>query len=415
MALGATRSLELSEKAGYVLGRELRALGINLNFAPSVDVNLTPINPGIGIRSFGEDPHAVAEMGAAMIRGMQNEGLLACAKHFPGQGDVSSDTHHGDAISAHTLSRLEAVELLPFRRAIQQNVASILTTHTIFSGIDPEHPATLSRKVMQGLLREKMGFDGLTLTDAMDMYAVNQRGAQTSVQQALQAGLDLALLGHLPNQLQLAEQLASQEDEAAVARIQRVRESLSTHLPSMDVIGCVEHQQIAQQIADQSITLVRNADQIPLRLDSAQTIAVITPIPEDLTPADTSSMVRISLADALRKRHANVQDFQMARDADSEAIQAAISFANEADVVIVGTIDAVQDQGQVELIRTLIQNGQQPIVIALRTPYDLAKFPQVQTYLCAYGIRPVSMEATARVIFGEISPTGTLPCTIPNA
>jgi beta-N-acetylhexosaminidase len=249
----------------------------------------------------------------------------------------------------------------------------------------------------------------------MDMYAVNQRGAHTSVQQALQAGLDLALLGHLPNQLQLAKQLASQEDEAAVARIQRVRESLSTHLPGMDVIGCAEHQQIAQQIADQSITLVRNADQIPLRLDSAHSVAIITPIPEDLTPADTSSMVRISLADALRKRHANVQDFLMARDADSEAIRAAVSFANEADVVIVGTIDATQDQGQVDLIRALIQNGQQPIVIALRTPYDLARFPQVQTYLCAYGIRPVSMEAAARVIFGEIPPTGTLPCTIPNA
>ncbi|HLA45348.1 MAG TPA: glycoside hydrolase family 3 N-terminal domain-containing protein, partial [Aggregatilineales bacterium] len=118
MALGATRSLELAEKAGGVLGRELLALGINLNFAPAVDVNITYTNPAIGIRSFGEDPQAVAAMGAAMIKGMQNEGILACAKHFPGQGDAARDTHNSDAIYSHPLSRLEAVELIPFRRAI---------------------------------------------------------------------------------------------------------------------------------------------------------------------------------------------------------------------------------------------------------------------------------------------------------
>ena len=331
MALGAARSPDLSEQAGRLLARELLALGINLNFAPSVDVNISPSNPGIGIRSFGEDPQAVADLGAAMIRGMQNEGLLACAKHFPGQGDVSTDTHHKEAVYAHPRERMEAVELVPFRRAIAADVASILTTHVTFRAIDADGPATLSRKVVHGLLRDEMGYDGLILTDAMDMYAVNHLGAHASLKAALAAGVDLALLGHLPDQLTLAGDLRALENETAVERIQRVRDALPRELPPLDVIGSSDHQQIAQQIADQSITVVRDGGQMPLRPGSGQTIAVITPVPEDLTPADTSSAVEISLAQAIRKRHPFVDAIQLARHAPSAAMQAVLDQAKRAE------------------------------------------------------------------------------------
>lgn len=413
MALGATRSAELAEQAGRVLGQELLAMGVNLNFAPSLDVNVNAANPVVGTRSFGADPELVAELGVALMGGMQSAGVIASVKHFPGHGDTGTDTHHTAPRLDHDLDRINAVELLPFRHAIEAGAKTVMPAHIFFSALDAENPATLSKAILRDFLRDELGFHGVILSDAMDMYAVARFGAVESVRRALLAGVDLPLLAHLPDQLTIAEQVRDLADPAAIARIQQLRAAVPRQLPPLDVVGCAEHQQIAQIIADRSITLVSDNGRLPLRPGADDLITVITPQPADLTPADTSSHVRITLAEAIQRRHANTQSFELPRAASSADIRAILAATAAADIVIVGTIAADQDAGQAELVQALHARGQMPLVIALRTPYDRVAFPMVETYLCAYSIRAVTTEAVARVLFGEIEATGVLPCPIP--
>ncbi len=414
MALGATRSPELAEKAGEILGRELLALGINMNFAPSLDVNTNPHNPVIGIRSFGEDPQLVAELGAALIRGMQREGVMATAKHFPGHGDTESDSHLAAPVVNHSLERTTAVELHPFREAVHAGSEAIMTAHVFFPALDEEYPATMSRPILTDLLREEMNYQGIIVTDAMDMYAVAQYGHEESVRGALQAGADLIMLGHIPNQLDFHETMADLLDEKAIARIKQTQQNRKTERPSLNVVGCAEHRAIAQEIADKSITVVKGAD-LPINLDATnQVVAVITPQPVDLTPADSSSSVKIRLAEMMREYHPLVQDIQLPANADADQLQAILDTTAQADLVIVGTIQAEHHPVQAELVKALMQRDQKLVVAALRTPYDITAFPEIKNYVCSYGIREVSLRALVRVIMGEIEATGVLPCSIPG-
>jgi beta-N-acetylhexosaminidase len=413
LALGAARSPELAYKAGMVLGRELRAMGLNLNFAPAVDVNINPANPVIGTRAFGDNPTLIAELGVAMIRGMQDQGIIATAKHFPGHGDTGVDTHFAAPILEHTVDRIESVELPPFQAAIDAGVGAVMTSHIILSAYDPDHPATLSRALLIDLLRGRLGFDGLIVTDAMDMHAVARLGHANSVRMALEAGADLITLAHLPDQLGLLAQFSGRENPVSIARIEAAQKRAALDPLPLDLVRCDEHQQIAQEIADRSITLVKDNGRLPLQPDADAQIAVITPEPVDLTPADTSSWTRITLAEQVRAYHPNTVGFQMPRSASAHEIAALLRAVETAEVVIVGTISADTDPGQAELVNALIQRGQRPIVVALRTPYDLMVFPAVDTYLCAYSIRTPSLKAAARVLFGQIEAQGVLPCTIP--
>lgn len=408
MALGATHSPALAEAAGRVLGRELLAMGINLNFAPSVDVNINPLNSVIGLRSFGDSPALVGELGAALIRGMQDEGVIATAKHFPGHGDTGTDTHYAEAVIPFDRERLDRVELAPFRDAIRASVGAIMTAHIRVSALDPDHPATLSRAILTDLLRGEMGYDGLIITDAMDMAAVARLGKTESVGAALKAGADLTLLGHLTGQLDLVPLF--RDNPTSAARIRAARERAARPLPALDVVGSAEHQAIARDIAEASITRVKGTRVLQPHPDDH--MLVITPYPANLTPADTSAQVKLRLGEYISRRHRRTTHLQY--PLNSIDIPALVNMAQTADTVIVGTYSATTDSTQAELVRELIARGIRPIVIALRTPYDLVAFPQVENYLCTYGIRPASMEAVTRVLFGEIEARGVLPCALPE-
>ena len=197
MALGATRDEKLAYRVGRALGRELRAVGANVDFAPVCDVNNNPDNPVVGTRSFGEDPKLVARLGAAMVRGIQAAGVAACAKHFPGHGDTASDSHHGTPIIPHDVRRLQRVELPPFRAAVAAGVRMVMTAHIALPALDAglDRPATLSPVVLRGLLRRRLGFEGVIVTDAMDMQAIDQgAGLAVDAIAAVSAGVDLLLL-----------------------------------------------------------------------------------------------------------------------------------------------------------------------------------------------------------------------------
>ena len=430
MALGATGSVELARRAGEVLGRELAAMGINVNYAPCVDVNLNPQNPVVGIRSFGENPDLVAELASAMVEGIQSQGVAAAAKHFPGHGDTASDSHHGLPSIPHALERLQAVELLPFRAAIRAGAKLTMTAHLTLPALDgPDAPpATLSRNILNNLLRQELGFEGVIVTDAMDMHAIRQgEFLGEDAVRAVNAGVDLLLLTSDPADqervhralIQAAQDNALGVDEihASANRIATLKDWISKHItsPDLSTIGCLEHQKVADEIAQQSITLVRDwANLLPLRLNSGQRIAVVIPKPQDLTPADTSSYIVPALASSLRAYHQFVDEFLVPYAPVESDISTLLVQLEDYDLVIIGTLNAYTQSGQSNLVREILKTGIPAIVVALRLPYDLAAFPGAPTYLCTYSILEPSMRALAKAVFGHGEINGHLPVAIPG-
>jgi len=413
LALGATRSEALAEAAGRVLGRELLAMGITLNFAPCIDILTSLANPAMGVRTFGDDPALTSRLGAALIRGMQDEGVLATAKHYPGMGRVTMDSHYDLPVVPDSREEIENTMLRPFRAAIEANVGAIMTAHALYPALDPDVPATLSPKILQGVLRQHMGFEGLILTDALDMGALtNQRSDTEIIEQAMNAGVDMLLLGHLMNRDQLPLISITQPllNPASVSRIRTAQARVGQVMPSLDVVGSRDHQKIVAEIAQKAITLARDTESLlPLRLSPEARIAVVTAQPVNLTPADTSAQAQIGLADAIRQRHGGVQALQLAHKAEDTEIRALVEAVRDTDVIIVGTLAADADPVQQAFIKAVQTLDLPVIVVALRTPYEVAALPNVGTILCTYSLSPASVEAAAMVLFGELTATGHLP------
>lgn len=429
MALGATGSTELARKAGEVLGRELAAMGVNVNYAPICDVNINPQNPVIGIRSFGEDPAAVAELASAMIEGIQSQGVAATAKHFPGHGDTDGDSHHGLPSVPHTLERLKQVEFPPFQAAIAADAKLMMTAHLALLAIDgPDAPpATLSHNILQGLLRDQLGFDGVIVTDAMDMKAIRQGDALgEDAVKAAAAGADLLLLTSNPDdQQRVYESLVSAiqngklDEEATSTSIERIL-SLKRWLagnpqPDLNVVGCAAHWSVADKIAERSMTLVRNeAGLLPLNVKTEGKIAVVVPKPVDLTPADTSSYITPSLVAAMRNYHPDVDEYLIPYEPEPREVAELLNRLQAYDILVLGTLNAYASPNQTEFVRQGLKLGIPTVVAALRLPYDLMAFPEVQTYVCTYSILEPSMQALAKALFGQIPFKGRLPVSIPG-
>ena len=430
MALGAAGSIELARKAGEVLGSELATMGVNVNYAPCCDVNVNPRNPVIGIRSFGENSQEVAKLSAAMVEGIQSQGVAAVAKHFPGHGDTISDSHCGLPSVPNSIERLREVEFPPFRAAIETGVKMVMSAHLSLPAIDgPDAPpATLSPRILQGLLRDELGFDGVIVSDAMDMRAIqqgNHLGSECA--RAALAGIDLLLITADPEDHRkafLGLIMATKTDDSAVETmkqsIQRIAGlknwlAATASQPGLDVIASTSHLAVAREIAERSITLVRDEqDLLPIRLNPKQKIAVIIPKPANLTPADTSSSIKPDLAGALRQYHPTVEEVMIPHDPGEEDIQNSLRQVQDADLVLCGTFNAFQSEGQARLVNSLIESGKPTIVAALRLPYDLTAFPKAGTYLCTYGILEPSLNALAAVLFGKIKSQGHLPVSIPG-
>ena len=424
MALGAAGDIELAERVGRAIGRELRAVGVNVNYSPVCDLATNPDNPGLGIRSFGDDPDAVAALAAATVRGLQAEGVAATAKHFPGKGDAAVDTHHHLAVVTRSADELRARELVPFRAAIEAAVWLVMSGHFATPGLtgDETLPGTVAQPVMSALLRDELGFDGLAITDALDMKALAQGPAQiVDVIAAVRAGADLLLGTVDPEQRPRVEAGLEQAlargfiDRSAVAasaeRLGRLRAWISgVPQPDLSVVGCAEHHALARELAERSQTLVRDEDgRLPLRLSAEARLAVVMPRPADLTPADSSSFVRPALADAIRRRHPRTDEITTESQPDAREIEAVRRRVRDADLLVLGTLSASLQPMQAELARALLGIGIPTVTVALRTPWDLAAYPDARTHICSYGILPPTVEALAAALFGEIPFRGRLP------
>jgi beta-N-acetylhexosaminidase len=429
MALGAAGSTRLAYQAGYATGLELAAMGVNVNFAPVCDVCLNPENPVVGTRSFGDDPQEVSRLCAAMVEGLQQAGVAAVAKHFPGHGDTGTDSHFATPVISHDRERLRQVELAPFSAAARAGVRMVMTSHVALSAIDGDLnlPATLSPAILKGLLRGELGFAGLIISDAMDMRAIQQgEGLIVDAIAAATAGVDLLLLNHGPEEVQRVSNVLLQAAQrnllskadllASARRVFGLKHWLEqSEQPGLEVVGCAEHQALAQEIASQAVTLVRDRDRmLPLHLPSGAKLLAIQPMPTDLTPADTSSTVPPSLATALRSCHPQVDELVIPIDPSIEEVAALHEKARSYDLVVVGTVQAQQFKGQAALINALLADGQPVIAAALRMPHDLLAYPSAPVCLCSYSLLPPAMEALAQAIFGRIPIRGRLPVSIPG-
>jgi beta-N-acetylhexosaminidase len=256
--VGRANDIDLARHVGMVLGKELRAVNIDLDFAPCMDVDTNPANPVIGDRSFGKSPQLVTRMGVAVIEGLQSAGIAACAKHFPGHGDTDKDSHYVLPTIDHPLERLERIELPPFAAAIRAGVATVMTAHVLLTQVDPDVPATMSEKVMRGLLRDRLGFNGVVISDDLEMRAIAEHyGAEQAILRGLHAGVDLFCICH-NHQLQHraidrlidaveAGDVRRELVDQANARINALAAQYAhpAHGGELGVIGCNDHVTVA--------------------------------------------------------------------------------------------------------------------------------------------------------------------------
>jgi beta-N-acetylhexosaminidase len=414
MALGAIGSEEIAYEVARATGRELKALGINMNLAPVVDVNNNPANPVIGVRSFGEDPQQVARLGAAMVKGYQAAGIISCLKHFPGHGDTTVDSHLALPTIPHTLERLETLELVPFRHGIEAGAESVMIAHVCFPALTQHDalPATLSSAIIQGLLRKQLGFNGVILSDCMEMKAISETfGTERAAVMALQAGIDLVLVSHHYTQQResiealLAGELSSQAVQQAAERVLKLKagylswNDVTTSTTDLACIGCEAHVQLQDQAYELSTTLVRNEDALlPLRLDPGEQIVILSPQRNTMTMVEDRYYSDDVLADIIEQHHTPVRIVPVApgsvEDACGQLLQTSAIF-------IVATVNAHLDEQQAELVRYFISSGRRIIVIAVRNPYDLQAFPQLRTYLATYEYTRPALVAAVRALFGE--------------
>lgn len=425
MALGACASEELTEQVSRQMGLEIRALGINMNLAPVLDVNNNPANPVIGVRSYGEDPNHVARMGAAAIRGFQAAGLLATAKHFPGHGDTAVDSHLALAAVPHDRERLDQVELVPFRAAAAAGVDAIMTAHVVFPAVepDPNTPATLSAPVLTGLLRQELGYDGLIITDCMEMKAISDNvGVAEAAIRTILAGTDLVLISHTRERQVEAIQavreaiasgrIPAERVEQALRRVRAARERLAAMGPGPDlsVLGSAEHIHLATAAAERSVTAVGAvAASLPVAVDRTILLAVD---PHPVVEVEENAFSGAPLMKAAGELAPAMRRMGIRRDPSPSDIERALKATGEADLVVVGTYLANRFAGQADLVQSLVNAGRKVIVIAQRGPYDLLATPGIAGALVIYEDRLPSARAALRCLLGQVQPTGTLPVSL---
>jgi len=433
MAVGATGAEDIAYDIALATGRELMALGVNLNLAPVVDVNNNPANPVIGVRSFGEDPGQVARLGAAAVRGYHKAGVMTCLKHFPGHGDTAVDSHLALPAIPHTLDRLEEVELVPFRGGIAAGADSVMVAHIHFGSLMPRDalPATLASAIVRGLLRERLGFAGVIASDCLEMAAVAETvGTERGAVLGLQAGLDLIFVSHTYARQKGSVaairaavgsgELAADDLRAAVERVARLKERYLSWdaLPKPVVpawVGGDAHRRLADRAYERAVTLLRNDEGlVPLRPRPEERLLVLYPRGGAVTRAEDSRGAGSGWAAAIRRRHSRVEDMAVSLSPAEDEQEVILRGAAESDVVIMATVNAHRYRGQAEVMRRLVGSGRRVIGVAVRDPYDLLAFPRLGTYLALYEDTAPALEAATRVLFGEVEPRGRLPVSLPG-
>ncbi|MBK7157396.1 MAG: glycoside hydrolase family 3 C-terminal domain-containing protein [Ignavibacteria bacterium] len=434
MALGATRNPELAYLMGIQIAKECRSIGVHQNYAPVVDVNNNSLNPIINVRSYGEDPALVSSMSEKFIKGLQEGNVIATAKHFPGHGDTDIDSHSDLPVLNFSRERLDNLELIPFKNAIKNNVMSVMIAHLSLPSLDAEAnvPASLSKNIVEGLLINELKFNGLIVTDALNMAGVvNHFSVREVALRCVNAGIDLILMPQGETEAIDAIENAVNNGSISEERINisakkilnakswlKLDENKLTDVSKVSsIVNSDEAMKISQQIADESITLVKNSYNI---------------LP--FTNANEMSCLIVSMNNGNEKANS---DFFLSKfneenkfkstsffDLTGDVINSIeiLSEASSYDVVIVPVYAKVKiktgtvglPQSQLDLINSLISNGKKVVVVSFGNPYLIQGFPEVGSYICAYADAETSINSVIKSFYGTIKYKGKLPVSISN-
>lgn len=423
MAIGAADNKELCYKMGLEIARETRLLGIHQNYSPVCDVNNNPNNPIINVRSFGEDPQLVSRMSEAMIKGLQDGKVIATAKHFPGHGDTDIDSHNDLPQLNFTMDRMNSIELIPFKNAITNNVMSVMIAHLAFPELEsqPNIPASLSPAIVQGLLIEQMGFGGLVVTDALNMKGITKYFSTSEVAvMCVNAGIDLILMPLDEVKTLNAIESAVNSGQISEERITRSAEKIlkakewlglfeNRMVQEADVyksINTMQANEIAQQLADESITLVKDDNNImPYKNMAAGNTAIV--IISEGGEVDNTSYLKSIGPDYFKDCSFFGSSVSSSELSGFDNIVIAV-YAK----VRYGTGKISISANNVDLINRLNNINKNVAVVSLGNPYLLKEFPATPVYICAYGDSDFSIKAVLRALTGEIKFKGKLPVTI---
>lgn len=424
MVISATENSDYAYQLCYDMGVELRHIGFNFNFAPVGDINNNPLNPVINVRSYSEKPEVVAEYAIKAVKGFKDAKMMSSLKHYPGHGDTAVDSHVGLPIVDFDEDRINQMELVPFKELIKEDLPGIMASHVLYKGYDPVYPTTLSKIMVQGLLREKLEFKGLVVTDSLTMKAVfNNFSLEEIVLNGFNSGCDILLLCGARNinmqqefaetALRLAEEgkISIEMIDAAVERILKYKEEFEVGqmANSFDEIkGELENKErvaLAEKVMDEGITLVKDDAKL-LPIKQGEKIAVVFPIIKVVTLVENEDNTLNSLGDYLPFE---VDKYYMELNPNKEEQQELLQKLNGYDKIIYCSYNACFNEEQANLINEIDKN--KLINIAVRTPYDYNVL-DVKTYICSYEASILSFKSLAKILSGKVKATGKLPVTL---
>lgn len=422
MLLGAVDDYQTTYDVSAATAKILKRLGINLNLAPVLDCNSNPDNPVIGVRSFGENPQKVARHGVEFINGHRDAGIIACGKHFPGHGDTHQDSHHELPVVSSSLEQLKEIEFVPFAEAIKNDVASLMISHVHYPAIDdnPKTPASLSEKVINGLLRREMDYKGLVLTDCLEMNAVSKTvGTPEGALRALKSGADILMVSHTYaeqiktidhiEQAVLRGELKMETIDSALSRINKVKESYlqwETEFPETTLDEEVEANQVLAQTAfEQGVTVVERGASLPK--SEKLHIHALWMLENSQTIVEDKKSINFSINDLIQ----NLTGVSASEQSLNNDVANLAGNAGKADVIVLLTDISKPNQRQLELIKS-IPNQENLIVAAIKSPYVLSYFKEAGTLIATYGSSEKALQTCMGIIAGKIQPKGRLPITI---
>lgn len=420
MALGALNNRVYTKQISEIIAKELRAMGVNMNFSPALDVNNNANNPVIGVRSFGETPNLVSVHGNEIVQAYQKENIAPSVKHFPGHGDTDVDSHLDLPVVDHPTERLEEVELAPFKYVIDRGVDSIMVSHVSFPTLENKYPATLSHNIITGLLREKLGYDGVVVTDCMEMLAIdnNYTSAESAIL-AINAGIDLVLVSHTYDKQRAAMdgvieavrsgEITEERIDQSVRRVlalkarRNVGEEIVYNPDNFQSKRSVEFE---RKVHEQAITVVKNENTLLPLSDTKKTV-LLWPKIEKTSLVDEEFKQSITLSDYLGDKITDYQELSLSLD------DSVIHACEAADQIIIVTYNLLQSVENLALTKGIVERfAEKTVACAFRNPYDLKEIPTVAAYVAAYDIRPLTLESTAKVLTGEVKSAGKLSVTI---
>ena len=438
MAIGATRDPQLAFQAGEISAREAKAVGVRVDFYPVVDVNNNPRNPIINIRSFGEDPALVSEMAVSYLKGIQSAGVFATAKHFPGHGDTSVDSHLGLPLIAHPRARLDTVELVPFKAAIDAGIDAVMSSHIVLPALDPAPgiPATLSRPILTGLLRGELKFNGLIFTDSMTMDAISKGWTpDVAAAMAVKAGADFVL--HSPDddlaykgikKAVQAGEISEQQLNASVERILRAKAKLGLHVSKLidvnavaDTFGGRAHAKVAQEINNRALTLLKDErNAVPVKAGREANVLYLSVL--DYASGWRESVPSRAIIPELKSRWPNLQSIEITDRTTPSEYELIRALARRADVVIAGVFVRIASYSgrmdlsapEISLLESIAGQNKPFVTVCFGNPYIAMALQKLPALLVAYEFSDFTERAAARGITGDIPIGGRLPISLPG-